>query len=49
MIRLIARSRAFHSAISKIILPILEENLDFKYSLDAKMNLEEEEIKRLKD
>ena len=56
MIQLIAGSRDFHSAISKMnfgiqeaISPILWMISWFKHSLDATIDLEEEEIKRLKD
>ena len=55
---LIARSRAFHSVISKTKFDIQEpispysflgRNLNFKHFLDVKMSLEEEKIKRFKD
>ena len=38
----------FHNSIDEISL-FFWQNLDFKHSLDAKMSLEEKEIKRFKD
>ena len=57
MIQSIGESKAFHSAILKRKIGIQEaislysflQNVDFKHSLDAEIDLEEEEIKRFKD
>ena len=56
MIQLIARSGAFYYIFLKIDfqsssgeLNFFWWNLDFKYSLDAEMSLEEQETKRFKD
>ena len=57
MIQLITESRDFHYVISKtkfgiqeVISPyFLKKNLTFKHSLDAEINLEEEDRKRFKD
>ena len=57
MIQLIAKSRAFYFKILKIKIDIQEvislysfdKILILKYSMESKIDLEEEEIKRYKD